>query len=354
MAHEGIFYVWSPELLADALGDQDADWAAQVFHVTTAGTFEHGLSTLQLRGRPDPARLAEIGDRLLAVRGNRFPPPRDDKCVASWNGWAIDSLVNAAMVFGEPGWLELARGAATALDAMVVDGRLRRTSLQGQVGDTPGLAEDYGAVALGWARLAGATGDGDRLARAAALLDTALDLFGAEDGGFHDTARDSEALFARPREVSDNPTPSGSSALVAALRLVGLLADRPELIARADRAMGTLRGVVVRAPRFAGWAFADLLIADEARQGLSPAVVVVVAEPGTGPEIPPTAVAAWRMAPAGSAIVLGAPGTEGFAHHFEGRGADEGKPTVYVCRGVTCFAPATELDQLRTALWSRA
>ena len=55
MPHEGIFYVWSPELLADALGPEDAEWAANVFHVTSAGTFEHGLSTLQLRGNPDPA-----------------------------------------------------------------------------------------------------------------------------------------------------------------------------------------------------------------------------------------------------------------------------------------------------------
>ncbi len=47
-------------MLTDALGAEDGEWAAQAFHVTTAGTFEHGLSTLQLRGNPDPERLARV------------------------------------------------------------------------------------------------------------------------------------------------------------------------------------------------------------------------------------------------------------------------------------------------------
>ena len=46
------------------------------------------------------------------------------------------------------------------------------------------------------------------------LLEVALARFGADDGGFHDTADDAEALYVRPRDVSDNPTPSGTSALV--------------------------------------------------------------------------------------------------------------------------------------------
>ena len=47
MQHEGIYYCWTPELLRDALGEDNAQWAADTFHVTTTGTFEHGLSTLQ-------------------------------------------------------------------------------------------------------------------------------------------------------------------------------------------------------------------------------------------------------------------------------------------------------------------
>ena len=352
MQHEGIYYVWSPELLAAALDPEDAEWATGVFHVTTTGTFEHGLSTLQLRGRPDPERLARVSETLLAVRQRRFAPARDDKLVAAWNGWAVDSLVWAATVFNEPGWLELATRAATALwRTHWVDGRLRRSSLGGVAGEAEGLAEDYGAVAQGFARLAGALGEAVWLERAEALLEVALERFGAEDGGFYDTADDAEVLYLRPRDVSDNPTPSGTSALVAALRLVGLLADRHDLTARAEEAAATLHGFAAAAPRFAGSALVDIVVSDEARTGLSRATAVVVTPDGD--PLAELARATWRMAPVGTAVVVGRPGTTGFAHHFESRPAGE-DGLVYVCRGTVCFAPAADLADLRTALWSRA
>jgi len=344
MQHEGIYYCWTPELLTDALGTDDGTWAAEVFHVTTTGTFEHGLSTLQLRGNPDAARLAAVGQKLLAERQLRFAPARDDKVVAAWNGWAIDSLVWAAGVFDEPSWLELAKGAAECLWRDHWDGRLRRSSLAGEASSVAGFAEDYGAVALGFARLAGALGDAEWLRRAQELLAQALEQFGAADGGFHDAAADAEQLFARARDVSDNPTPSGTSALVAALRLVGLLADDAALIERADLAAGTVRGMLEQAPRFAGSALLDALVADEARTGLRPAVAVVIGDP-----LGQDARATWRMAPIGTAVLTGVAGTQGFAHHFE----DRTEPGVYVCRGTTCFPPTSDLAELRTALWSR-
>ncbi|MGV8910587.1 MAG: thioredoxin domain-containing protein [Propionicimonas sp.] len=344
MQHEGIYYCWTPDLLTDALGDVDGNWAAEVFHVTTTGTFEHGLSTLQLRGNPDASRLAEVSARLLTERQVRFAPARDDKVVAAWNGWAIDSLVWAAGVFDEPGWLELAQGAAECLWRDHWDGRLRRSSLAGVASATGGFAEDYGSVALGFARLGAAIGNAEWLRRAQTLLAQALELFGAADGGFHDAAADAERLFARARDVSDNPTPSGTSSLIAALRLVGLLADDAALIERADLAALTVRGLLEQAPRFAGSALLDALVADEARTGLRPAVAVVVGEP-----LGQDARATWRMAPIGTAVVAGAAGTQGFAHHFE----DRVEPGVYVCRGTTCFPPTSDLTALRTALWSR-
>ncbi len=343
--HEGIYYCWTPELLTDALGEADGQWAAEVFHVTRLGSFEHGLSTLQLRGNPDPERLAAVSARLLAERQQRFAPARDAKVIAAWNGWAIDSLVWAALVFDEPAWLELARNAAECLWRVHwVEGRLRRSSLGGVASQAPGMAEDYGAVALGFARLAGALGDAEWLVRAHTLVASAQELFGAEDGGFYDSAVDAEALIVRPRDVSDNPTPSGTSALVAALRLVGLLADDATLIARADAAAETVRGLLEQTPRFAGSALVDALVADDARTGLRPAVAVVVGDP-----LDEAARATWRMAPIGTAIVAGAPGTQGFAHHFEERA----EPGVYVCRGTVCFPPTSDLAELRTALWSR-
>ena len=352
VVHEGIYYVWSPELLGDALPEPNAEWAAEVFHVTAAGTFEHGLSTLQLRGTPDWERLDAVLDRLRAVRATRFPPARDDKLVAAWNGFAIDALVNAAMVFAEPDWLALAERAAAATWLLWVDGELRRVGIDGVAGEAPGMADDYGALALGFARLAGATGTALWLDRAVQLLAVAVDRFDAGDGGFHDSPQtDGLRPFARARDTADNPTPSGTACLVAALRLVGLLADRADFTERAEAAVRTLHGMVAAAPRFAGWALADVLVADQGRGGLTPAIAVVVDDSGV--PIPALARAAWRMAPAGTAVLVGRSGTPGFADHFADR-PDRGHGTGYVCRGTVCFAPATTPKELRQALWQRA
>ena len=233
---EGIHYLWTPELLFDALGDEDGDWATQVFHVTAGGTFGEGLSTLQLRGRPDLDRLAEVSARLLTERGHRFRPATDRLVVTAWNALAISSLVTGALIWNEPHWLDLALDTARYLaEAHLAGGELRHSSLAGQVNPQAATAEDHGTLADAFTVLAGATGDAAWLRRAETLCDGALELFSAEDGGFFDA--EAGELFVRSRSLTDNVTPSGTSALVRALRRVGLMAERPGLLARADAAL---------------------------------------------------------------------------------------------------------------------
>ncbi|MHA6510240.1 thioredoxin domain-containing protein [Tessaracoccus sp. Y1736] len=342
--HEGIFYLWDPELLDDALGPELGEWASEVFHVTRGGTFEDGLSTLQLRGRPDFAKLEEVAAVLLEERGTRFRPGSDALVVAAWNGWMISSLVTGSMVFNEPGWLELAVRAAEHLVAVhLADGDLRRSSREGVAGEGVGVAEDFGAVAEAFALLAGATGDARWLRRAEALADRAVELFGHADGGFYDAAE--TGLFDRPRSFTDSVTPSGTSALVAALRVVGLLAERQDLVDRADAAARTTWVAVAETPRFAGAALADLMMSDEARRGLKPAVAVVVS-PDPFDEL---ARAAWRLAPPGSVVLTASEGADGWGSHLEHRT----EHAVYVCRGTVCFDPVTDYNELKTPLWSR-
>ncbi|NLE97030.1 MAG: thioredoxin domain-containing protein [Propionibacterium sp.] len=344
-AHEGIFYVWTPELLEDALGAEDADWAGEVFHVTKGGTFEHGLSTLQLRGRPDFERLQKVCDTLLAERSTRFRPATDRLVVAAWNGWMISSLIWGAMVYNEPGWLEMAKRAATYLvDVHLDGGELKRSSYDGTASEADGMAKDYGAVAEAFTLLAGATGDGAWLERAVALAESAVQKFSHEDGGFYDAV--DAGLFLRPRSLTDNVSPSGTSALVVALRQVGLLAERPDFIERADTAARTTWGSVAEHPEFAGSALGDLLISDDARRGLKPAAVVVV----TDDPFDELVRASWRLAPAGSVVLAAPAGTGGFGTHLEGR--DE--RAVWVCRGNVCFDPVDDYNLLKTPLWSRA
>lgn len=377
MAGEGLFYLWNPELLTDALGEDDGQWAAGVFHVTRGqgpdglegGTAGHGYSTLQLRRVDDWERLDRVLHRLASVRAGRFRPARDDKVVAAWNGLLVDSLTRAAMVFGRTDWLDLALGAAQAVWSTHVvttdDGAeplLRRTSRDGRPGTTDGVTEDYAALALGFTTLAGATGDPVWLDRASWLLDRAEALFAAPDGGFFDAAPD-QLRFTRPRELTDGATPSATALMAAALRATGLLAGREDLVQRADVVAATTWATVAELPRHSGASLTLAAIADQARKGLGPAEVAIVLparpesdEAATG-GIERLVQAAWRMAPAGSVVVSAPSGTTGFGHLFEQRPCvkvdGQPVPTAYVCHGRVCLEPVTEWSGLKRVLWQR-
>ncbi|MGW2539858.1 DUF255 domain-containing protein [Kitasatospora sp. NPDC001574] len=77
---EGAYYVWTPAQLAEVLGDADGGYAAELFEVTGAGTFEHGSSVLQLLADPaDAAAHERVRSRLFEARAARPAPARDDK-----------------------------------------------------------------------------------------------------------------------------------------------------------------------------------------------------------------------------------------------------------------------------------
>ena len=74
---EGSTYVWTPAQLVEVLGDDDGRWAANVFGVTEAGTFEHGASVLQLRSDPDDPATTRPDPRRAAGRAAQPGPSRD-------------------------------------------------------------------------------------------------------------------------------------------------------------------------------------------------------------------------------------------------------------------------------------
>ncbi|MGB8209946.1 MAG: thioredoxin domain-containing protein, partial [Mycobacterium sp.] len=100
---EGSTYVWTPGQLTEVLGGDDGHWAASVFGVTKAGTFEGGASVLQLPIDPDdPGRFARVRTALLTARLARPQPGRDDKVVSAWNGLAITALAEASIALAAP------------------------------------------------------------------------------------------------------------------------------------------------------------------------------------------------------------------------------------------------------------
>jgi len=335
---EGRFYVWTPAQLVEVLGEDDGRWAAELLRVTDTGTFEHGASTLQLRRDPeDLERWFDVQKRLLAARDRRVRPARDDKVVAAWNGLAISGLVELHHWLAGPAHLDAALAAGTLLwDVHVVDGRLRRVSRDGVVGAPAGVLEDYGCVAAGFLDLVQATGDPVWLERAELLIDVALDHFRADDGGFFDTADDAEQLVARPRDPSDNASPSGLSALLHALVTYAALTGSHRHRTAAEEALASVAVLAQRVPRFAGWSLAAAVTMLD-----GPEEIAVIGRAGA--ERDALATAARRRTNA--VVMVAEPGTTGIAL-LDGRDEVDGRPAAYVCRNHVCGLPVTDPQDL--------
>jgi hypothetical protein len=328
---EGSTYVWTPDQLAEVLGPQDAEWVAGLCVVTPQGTFEHGASTLQLPGDPiDPARWARLRTALLEARAKRVQPPRDDKVVASWNGWAISALAEAGALLDEPEFVAAAAQAGVLLrDLHLTGGRLRRVSRDGTVGTAAGALEDYGAVASGWLTLYEVTGETSWLEEAGHLLDVALADFPDGAGGFYDSAASSDGvpLLRRPQDPTDNATPSGASALCAALVSYAALTGALDYREAAETALAKVMPLVAKHPRFAGEAaaVAEAMIA-------GPAEIAVVGRPDL--------LRLARLSPSPGAVVV----TSGPLI------ADRPEPAVYICRHFTCERPLTDATEVAERL----
>ncbi|MDF1703826.1 MAG: thioredoxin domain-containing protein [Aeromicrobium sp.] len=336
--HEGTYYVWTPNDLMRLLGAKDGAWAVGLLGVTGPGTFERGFSTMQLREDPDdPERWDRVRAALLEARDRRARPARDDKVVASWNGWTITALVEAGVLLKDPALTAAAVEAAELLVRVhLAGGRLVRTSRDGVASRNAGVLEDHAAVAEAFLAVLGVTGDAVWLGRALALLERVVSDFADPEGGFVDAPGD--GLVLAPRDVADNAYPSGVSAAAGALLAAAAVTGDARWRSAAERAVESAAPTAHAAPRFGGQ---TLSVAEAMHAG--PVEVAVVGAAGEREEM---LRAAWSLTSPGAVVVGGEPGLE--IPLFTSRTVRDGLPTAYVCRGFVCQAPVTDPDALPT------
>jgi uncharacterized protein YyaL (SSP411 family) len=376
---EGKFYAWDRDQVEAVLGADDGAWAAETLGVTQEGTFEHGLSVLQLLQDPDDvARFEGVRSRLFEARKEqRTVPGRDDKAVAAWNGLAVAALAEAGALTGRPELVRAARQTAEMLERIHWDGeakRLTRTSRDGVAGaQNPGVLEDYADVAEGLLALYAVTGEPRWYAFAGRLLEVVLDRFRDESGLFFDTADDSETLIFRPADPTDNATPGGTSAAASALLTYAALTGSGRHREAAEQALRFTGALAEKVPRFAGWGLAAAeALADGPRE-----VAIVGEWSGAGAaqnaegseEIEKTEgkgekesafralhLVALRSTAPGLVIAVTPPAVTPPAgadqepadlpELLEGRPTIAGEPAAYVCRGFVCQTPTTDLTSL--------
>ena len=348
--HEGRYYVWDAGEL-DTLVGEDAALVKAYWGVTADGNFEgrnilfvprepaevaaeQGVTTSELRTAID--RATRI---LYDARERRVPPARDEKILASWNGLMLRGLAEAARSLGQAELRAMAvRNGEFLFRELVRDDRVLRSYKDG-VAKIPGFLEDYAAVGLGAYALYQLTFDRKWLERAHRLGDAIMARFWDDEAqAFFDTAADAEPLVTRPRDVTDNALPSGSSLAVELLLLLGDLYANGEYTSRATYVLETLVEPMARYPTAFGHA---LGAADIAVRG---AIEVAIAgDPGDAAFGSLARQVANRYVPS---LVLA--GGEGRAADgiplLEGRGGVE--PMAYVCRAYACDVPTDDPEVL--------
>ena len=340
---EGTYYVWSIEKLNEVLGERDGRWASEVLHVTGEGSFEHGLSTLQLLSDPtEQERWSQIKAQLFTARNLRPRPNRDDKVVAAWNGLAIAAIAEAGVLFSQPSWIAAAESAADLIANVHLNEtgqRLLRTSRDGMAGSSWGVLDDYANVAEGFLALYQVSGVEKWILLAGKFLDTILLHFDDSEGGFFDTADDAPSLVRRPKSISDNAEPAGWLASANALLTYAALTGENNYRIRAEAALAKITPLIARAPRAIGWGLvAATALLDGPRQ-------VAIIGPA-GEESDELWHRAWKSTAPGAVIARTSPNVNPTVGLLKNRPMVGGHPTAYVCRGFVCELPTTDPTEL--------
>lgn len=342
---EGKFYVWTPEQLRAALGDERLyEVAREWYGVSEAGNFEGSNILVRARpGIPAPAELPEIRARLLAARSRRVPPGLDDKRLTSWNALAISALAEAGGALERDDWLDAARAAADFLlrELRDDDGRLKRSWKDGRA-TLAGYLEDHAYLTGALLDLYEATFEERWFVAARELADTTIEHFSdPENGGFFMTADDHEQLVTRRKDLEDSPIPSGNSAAAVALLRLARLTGEASYEAAADGVIALLHPLAANHPQ----AFANLLAAIDLQQGEVHEVAIV------GP--PESAAPLLRTVRAGyhpRVVLAGAVGSSPIERSavplLEGRRALDGRAAAYVCERFACRTPVTSSGEL--------
>jgi hypothetical protein len=344
---EGKFYVWGREEIAALLTPAEYEAAAAHYGLDQPPNFENRHWHLRVNGPIGDANLVRAAkQKLFEAREKRVRPGRDEKILVSWNALAIRGMAHAGRVLGQPEWIASARGALDFIRAkMWRDGRLLATYKDARA-HLKAYLDDYAFLLAAVLELLQERFDANDLAFGCRLAEVVLEQFeDAGAGGFFFTAADHEQLVHRPKPPHDNATPSGNAVAARGLgRLAAITGD-----ARYARAAERTLELFYPQMRDYPAGFAAMAIAlDEALQPPRTLILRGRAEalPAWQAELsreflPDLTVLALRDGLAGLGAVLDKP--------------PRPEPVnAWLCRGVTCLAPMSDLVHLKKTLKEQA
>ncbi len=371
---DGDYFTWTRDEAAAVLTAGEMAVAGPYYDIGELGDMHHNpaknvlhrkfsLEQIATRvGRPlseVEALLLEAQEKLMAARMARTSPYIDRTVYTSWNALAVSAYLDAARV------LELHEARDFALKTL---DRLLREAWNPEVGLAHVVA--YPDMAAGryvagvlddYAFLVHAALDGWEATGARRYYDSAMEIgeamvarfYDGTGGGFFDTETVDGALgvlAARRKPLQDSPTPAGNPAAAAALLRLEALSGRADFREKAEDTLENFAGIVEHFGLYAGtYGLAlELLL-------LPPVQVVVI---GAGLDARKLAAMATARYAVNKRVIVLRPEqvvaeelppvlAETLTHLPE---LHAGKVFAVVCRGASCFPPASDAGMLLEAL----
>jgi uncharacterized protein len=346
---EGKYYVWERGELERCLDGDELQIFCEKYDVSEDGNWE-GRNILNRTANPPPddaataALLKSARAKLLKVRKSRPPPQHDDKVLADWNGLFITALAEAALVFGNRDWRDAAVRAFDAnMNIFWQDGRLLHSHRLGSTRHEA-VADDYANLIEAALGLHALTAEPRYIATARELA-AALERnhWDEGDGGFFHASLTRAQLPIASRTIDDDVTPSANALMIKNYGTLYHLTGDTIYQAKADQIIAAFLGRAMDNPFSAPSLLKNILLRQDAIQ-----IVQVSGRRHAG--TPLLALALKRTGLNAVVSYLDSTARLPASHPAFGKSTLDGKTTLYVCRGMTCASPATDPQELASAL----
>jgi uncharacterized protein len=354
--HEGKFYVWSQAEIQPLLTAQEYSAFAPRFGLDRPANFEgrwhlhtyEPIDAIAARLRESPQTVTALIEssraKLLKTRNARVWPARDEKILTSWNALMIKGLAIASRVLKRPDLADAAFAAADFIGHHLWrDGRLLATYKDGRA-HLPAYLDDYAFLADALLELLQTRWRSRDLAFAQELAEVLLTQFEDPQGGFFFTARDHETLIHRSKSYADESSPSGNGAAASVLCRLGFLLAETRYLDAAERAVRSAW------PAMQDYPLAHMSLINCLEDVLEPLQILVIR--GAAPS-----AAHWatelgvRYAP--TRMILAIPSdAQDLPPALAAKLVDQ-ETVAYLCSGMTCTAPLTNLEDTSRILSSR-
>jgi uncharacterized protein len=266
---EGLYYTWTAEQFADALGHY-AGLAGEYYGIDAQGLWEHNRNIL-LRPENDDLfaqkHFLSAGELisltgfcralLLKARSQRSHPALDDKMLLAWNSLMISALTDAYLALDNPEYLHSAKKVANFIISKLKrpEGGLFHTWKNGK-SQINAFLDDYAFTGEALLKLYAITADEHWLHETESLVAYLFDHFyDSRSGFFWFSENNDKQVFARKIEIYDGVIPSGNSAVASLLDSLGTFLDNTIYIEKSRQMVTAMYSRIKMYPTaYANWA----------------------------------------------------------------------------------------------------